>query len=70
MLRHVRYMHEYYDEALAVRLTRKHVDWYLAGSDPQRTRRRQFHSLDSTREQRAWLNEWQNADHPLDQLAA
>ena len=70
MLRHVRYMHEYYDEALAVRLTRKHVDWYLAGSDPQRTRRRQFPSLDSTREQRAWLNEWQNADHPLDQLAA
>lgn len=43
---HVRNVHQFYGEFLGVRISRKHISWYLQKSDPQGSFRRQFNALE------------------------
>jgi tRNA-dihydrouridine synthase B len=43
---HVAALHEFYGEVMGVRIARKHVGWYLQGSDAGRDFRSDFNALD------------------------
>lgn len=48
---HVSNVHRFYGEVMGVRIARKHVGWYLAERDPERTFRKTFNALESAQAQ-------------------
>ena len=49
--KHICNVHRFYGEFMGVRIARKHVGWYLAERDPERSFRKTFNALDSAQEQ-------------------
>jgi len=55
--KHLHFLHEFYEEYRAVRFSRKHVDWYLRDSDPEKALRRQFNQVETYKEQTSILRD-------------
>lgn len=51
LFKHLEMIHEYYDEFKAVRFSRKHVNWYLQSSDPEKHLRGEFNKVETLKEQ-------------------
>lgn len=51
LLEHVENVHQFYGEFLGARIARKHVGWYLAEHDSQRTFRKSFNAIEEAHEQ-------------------
>lgn len=51
LLEHVRTVHQFYGEFLGARIARKHVGWYLADHDSERSFRRTFNAIEAASEQ-------------------
>lgn len=67
---HLGLLYQYYGEFKAVRLARKHVDWYLQSSDPEKLIRKKFNQLMSANEQIALLKEhFTNLEQTFAQVA-
>lgn len=56
---HIEALHQFYGDYLGVRITRKHVGWYLAslGDDSSKQFRQQFNSLETTQAQLQAISE-------------
>lgn len=52
---HLHRLYEHYGDFKAVRLARKHIDWYLSPSDPGKAVRKQFNQLERPEEQLSLL---------------
>jgi len=61
---HLHRLYEHYNEYKSVRFARKHIDWYLQISDPEKSTRRQFNKLTTSEEQIELLKEHFLAIHP------
>ncbi len=57
MLEHINAMHEYYGETLGVRITRKHVGWYLQKLQIERPRHKAFNQLLESEQQLEFISE-------------
>lgn len=70
ILSHLELLYEHYDEYKAVRFARKHIDWYLKPSDPDKAIRRQFNQLTEPEMQIALLEQhFANRNDLLDKAA-
>lgn len=71
---HLALLYQHYDELKAVRLARKHIDWYLQPTDQDKSIRKRFNKLMTANEQLTLLKEHFSADsqhdiHPFEQVA-
>ena len=58
MTRHLKALHEFYGEVGGVRISRKHIGWYINPLPGGKDFTSQFNKLDSTMEQRALLQQF------------
>ncbi|MCC2617071.1 tRNA dihydrouridine synthase DusB [Aestuariibacter halophilus] len=58
MLEHVKGVHGFYGIPMGVRIARKHVGWYIAEHDKERTFRATFNAIDDANEQLDALNRY------------
>ena len=58
MARHLQALHEFYGEVGGVRISRKHIGWYINPLPGGKNFTNQFNKLDSTVEQRALLQQF------------
>lgn len=67
---HLNRLHEHYGEYKGLRLARKHIDWYLKISDPEKSVRRQFNTLENYQDQITLLQEhFSTMNYQLDKAA-
>ena len=57
IIEHLQRLYQHYDEYKAVRFARKHIDWYLQDSDPEKNTRTQFNKLATADEQIELINQ-------------
>ncbi|PCJ35794.1 MAG: tRNA dihydrouridine synthase DusB [Cellvibrionales bacterium] len=57
MLAHLSAMHEYYGEAMGVRIARKHVGWYMQNLQIERTHRKAFNQLLDSEQQLEFIHQ-------------
>ena len=70
MLEHVSAMHDYYGEALGVRMARKHVSWYLQKLQIERTCRKAFNQLSGGKQQLDFISELLLSNNNNQEIAA
>ena len=58
MARHLQALHEFYGEVGGVRISRKHIGWYISPLPGGKNFTNQFNKLDSTVEQRTLLQQF------------
>lgn len=56
LLGHVKELHHFYGDIMGVKISRKHVSWYMQCHDQEKTFRSTFNALESTSEQLEALN--------------